>query len=128
MYNPPACTTPTPTPTRTPTPTPTPHAHTHTLTHTHTHTHTHSPCCPAAPLCPQGGHNILYEDTSKARSGDYQPLGKEAASFLAGILDHMPGLLTFTAPSASSYKRISPSTWSGCYRCGEGWLCEVLVS
>jgi hypothetical protein len=41
------------------------------------------------------------------------PLTSTANSFLAGVLDHLPGLLPFTAPSVNSYERLKPGTWSG---------------
>jgi len=44
-------------------------------------------------------------------------LSAEARSFMAGVLEHLPGLCGLTAPSFNSYRRISPHTWSGAYRC-----------
>lgn len=41
------------------------------------------------------------------------PLSSTANSFLAGVLDHLPGLLPFTAPSVNSYDRLKPCAWSG---------------
>ena len=38
-------------------------------------------------------------------------------SFAAGILHHLPSLMCFTAPNPNSYKRISPSSWSGAFQC-----------
>ncbi len=37
--------------------------------------------------------------------------------FLAGVLEHLPGLCGLTAPSFNSYRRITPGTWSGAYAC-----------
>lgn len=44
--------------------------------------------------------------------GSY-PLTAAANSFLAGVLDHLPALLPFTAPSLNSYDRLQPCCWSG---------------
>jgi glutamine synthetase len=44
--------------------------------------------------------------------GSY-PLSTTANSFLAGVLDHVPALLPFTAPSVNSFERFKPSCWSG---------------
>lgn len=43
--------------------------------------------------------------------------GAIAASFAAGILAHLPALVVWTLPSAASYDRLQPGTWSGCFRC-----------
>jgi glutamine synthetase len=44
-------------------------------------------------------------------------LSTDARAFLAGVLDHLPGLAGLTAPSFNSYRRIVPQTWSGAYLC-----------
>ncbi|MFT3988102.1 glutamine synthetase [Aestuariivirga sp.] len=38
-----------------------------------------------------------------------------AASFVAGILKHLPALIAFTAPSPISYLRLQPHHWSSSY-------------
>jgi len=53
-----------------------------------------------------------FYDASAADS-----LSAEARSFMAGVLEHLPGLCGLTAPSFNSYRRISPQTWSGAFRC-----------
>lgn len=40
-------------------------------------------------------------------------IGDSAGSFLAGVLRHMPALCAFTAPTAISYLRLVPNTWTG---------------
>ena len=40
-------------------------------------------------------------------------LSAEARAFLAGVLDHLPGLCGLTAPSFNSYRRIAPQYWAG---------------
>jgi glutamine synthetase len=44
-------------------------------------------------------------------------LSAEARSFLAGVLDHLPGLCGLTAPSFNSYRRIVPHYWAGAFTC-----------
>jgi glutamine synthetase len=40
-----------------------------------------------------------------------------ARSFVAGILQHAPGLLGVTCPSVNSYLRLAPNFWSSAYTC-----------
>ena len=40
-----------------------------------------------------------------------------AEQFVAGILDHLPGLLALTAPSFNSFARLQPQHWSSAYTC-----------
>jgi len=35
---------------------------------------------------------------------------------MAGVLDHLPGLMAITIASANSYRRIRPHFWSGAFR------------
>jgi glutamine synthetase len=44
-------------------------------------------------------------------------LSPEARSFIAGVLDHLPGLCGLTAPSFNSYHRIVPQYWAGAFVC-----------
>jgi glutamine synthetase len=39
-----------------------------------------------------------------------------AGAFIAGILDHLPGLCAVTIPSKTSYRRIQPHFWAGAFR------------
>ncbi|MCX6024402.1 MAG: glutamine synthetase, partial [Chloroflexi bacterium] len=39
------------------------------------------------------------------------------ASFVAGVLHHLPALMTFTTPTPNSFKRIRPHFWSGAFTC-----------
>jgi len=43
-------------------------------------------------------------------------LGELSASFLAGILEHLPGLCALTTPTTNSFRRIRPGAWAGAYR------------
>jgi glutamine synthetase len=44
-------------------------------------------------------------------------LSAEARSFIAGVLEHLPGLCGLTAPSFNSYRRIVPQYWAGAFVC-----------
>jgi glutamine synthetase len=44
-------------------------------------------------------------------------LSAEARAFLAGVLEHLPGLCGLAAPSFNSYRRIVPRSWAGAYAC-----------
>ena len=44
-------------------------------------------------------------------------LSELAEQFLAGMLEHLPGLCGLTAPSFQSYQRIAPGMWAGAYAC-----------
>jgi glutamine synthetase len=45
-------------------------------------------------------------------------LSAEARSFMAGVLEHLPGLCGLTAaPSFNSYHRIVPQYWAGAFTC-----------
>jgi glutamine synthetase len=44
-------------------------------------------------------------------------LSAEARSFIAGVLEHLPGLCGLTAPSFNSYHRIVPQYWAGAFTC-----------
>lgn len=56
------------------------------------------------------GHNIVH-DPSRPHG-----LSEEGEAFMAGVLDHLPGLMAITIASANSYRRIRPHFWSGAFR------------
>jgi glutamine synthetase len=58
------------------------------------------------------GHTNLLYDTS-------QPYGLSALGrqFVAGVLDHLPGLVALTCPSYQSYRRLRPQSWSSAFTC-----------
>jgi glutamine synthetase len=58
-----------------------------------------------------GDQNMLYD--SSAQFG----LSTLGGSFVAGILQHLPGLLALTCPSVNSYMRLAPNMWSSAYTC-----------
>ena len=61
-------------------------------------------------------------DGSGERNVFHDPAGRfglsqTAERFVAGILEHLPGLLALTAPSFNSYLRLLPQYWSSAYTC-----------
>jgi glutamine synthetase len=64
-------------------------------------------------------HFSLWED-ERNRFHDESTddlLSAEARAFLAGVLEHLPGLCGLTAPSFNSYHRIVPHYWAGAFTC-----------
>jgi glutamine synthetase len=57
------------------------------------------------------GDNRFYDAAAQDR------LSGEAHAFIAGVLEHLPGLCGLTAPSFNSYRRIVPELWAGAFRC-----------
>ena len=51
-------------------------------------------------------------------AGPDQPYGLSELGrrFLAGVLDHLPGLLALTCASVNSYRRLEPRMWASAYR------------
>jgi glutamine synthetase len=58
-----------------------------------------------------GGTNRFHDASAPDR------LSGEARSFIAGVLEHLPGLCGLTAPSFNSYHRIVPQYWAGAFTC-----------
>ncbi len=60
----------------------------------------------------------LYRGGSPLLADPARPhaLSEEGASFMAGILEHLPALMAITIASANSYRRIRPHFWSGAFR------------
>jgi len=57
----------------------------------------------------ESGRNLMYD-----ASGDYN-MSATGMSFIAGILEHLPGLLALTCASYNSYHRLQPHFWSSAY-------------
>jgi glutamine synthetase len=57
------------------------------------------------------GKNVFYDP------GAEDGLSATARSFVAGVLEHLPGLCGLTAPSFNSYHRIIPQYWAGAFTC-----------
>jgi len=58
-----------------------------------------------------GATNLLYDPSL--------PYGLSALGrqFVAGVLDHLPGLVALTCPSFNSYHRLRPQSWSSAFTC-----------
>jgi glutamine synthetase len=48
--------------------------------------------------------------------GQTNGISREAGSFVAGVLAHLPALAAITIPSKTSYRRIRPHFWAGAFR------------
>lgn len=59
-------------------------------------------------------HFSLWEKGFPITHDDARPYGlsKRAASFIAGVLAHLPALCALTAPSVPSYYRLTPGRWA----------------
>jgi glutamine synthetase len=70
-----------------------------------------------------GGHiHVSLWNADATRNRFYDPgaadgLSQDARHFIAGLLDHLPGLCGLTAPSFASYQRIVPQFWAGAFTC-----------
>jgi len=66
-----------------------------------------------------GGHLHLsaWREGVNLHSGGKGRYGmtREAESFVAGVLAHLPALTALTAPSPASYLRLQPSQWAGVF-------------
>ena len=58
-----------------------------------------------------GDRNRFYDGSTPDR------LSSTARAFIAGVLEHLPGLCGLTAPSFNSYHRIVPQFWAGAFVC-----------
>jgi len=59
----------------------------------------------------EGDRNRFYDGATE------DGLSATARSFIAGVLEHLPGLCGLAAPSFNSYHRIVPQYWAGAYTC-----------
>ncbi len=57
----------------------------------------------------RGSSNAFYDPNGRLG------LSSLGQSFVAGILQHLPGLLALTCPSVNSYRRLAPNMWSSAY-------------
>lgn len=55
-----------------------------------------------------GERNLLFAENGLSSFG---------LKFVAGIVEHLPGLVALTAPSVNSYRRLQPSSWASAYTC-----------
>ncbi|XP_022888646.1 protein fluG isoform X2 [Olea europaea var. sylvestris] len=61
----------------------------------------------------ENGKNVFMAHGESTQHGMSQ-IGEQ---FMAGVLNHLPSILAFTAPVPNSYDRLQPNTWSGAYLC-----------
>jgi glutamine synthetase len=64
------------------------------------------------------GHHLhvsLYEDDSPVLFDASGDLSGPGSGFVAGLLDHLPAVMAFTAPSPNSYQRLAPGMWASAY-------------
>ncbi|GAB9471832.1 hypothetical protein Gpo141_00009031 [Globisporangium polare] len=57
-----------------------------------------------------GGDGLKKKNLFKSRTA-------MASSFVAGILEELPGMLMLLAPTINSYERLQPHCWAGAYAC-----------
>jgi glutamine synthetase len=64
-------------------------------------------------------HLSLWRDGRNLMTGGDETLGltRPATSFVAGVLQRLPGLLAIGAPGVVSYLRLVPQHWAGAYAC-----------
>ncbi len=58
-----------------------------------------------------GDQNVMYDPNGQLG------LSRLGRNFVAGVLQHAPGLLAVTCPSVNSYLRLAPNSWSSAYTC-----------
>jgi glutamine synthetase len=64
------------------------------------------------------GHHLhvsLYEDDSPVLFDASGTLSGPGAGFVAGILEHLPAVMAFTATSPNSYQRLAPGMWASAF-------------
>ena len=66
------------------------------------------------------GHHLhlsLYalEDDSPVLFDASGKLSSAGSGFVGGLLEHLPAVMAFTAPSPNSYQRLAPGMWSSAY-------------
>ncbi len=57
----------------------------------------------------RGDRNAFYDSAGELG------LSQIGRGFVAGVLEHLPGLLAITCPSVNSYRRLAPNMWSSAY-------------
>jgi len=64
-------------------------------------------------------HLSVWRDGENQLAGGAGPEGLRPPGerFLAGMLEHLPGLTALGAPTALSYERLQPSRWAGVFAC-----------
>jgi len=64
------------------------------------------------------GHHLhvsLYENDTPVLFDPSGALSGPGSGFVAGLLEHLPGVMAYTAASPNSYQRLAPGMWSSAY-------------
>ena len=64
------------------------------------------------------GHHLhvsLYEGEAPVLFDASGALSGAGKSFVAGLLEHLPAVMAFTAPSPNSYQRLAPGMWASAF-------------
>ena len=64
------------------------------------------------------GHHLhvsVYEDDSPVFFDSTGALSDAGSGFVAGLLEHLPAIMAFTAPSPNSYQRLAPGMWASAF-------------
>jgi glutamine synthetase len=64
------------------------------------------------------GHHLhvsLYEDEDPVLFDSSGALSGPGRGFVGGLLEHLPAVMAFTAPSPNSYQRLAPGMWSSAF-------------
>lgn len=75
------------------------------------------------PIADQAGNGChlhlsgWQNNTNKNLFWSGEGLSQTGRHFVAGILQHLPGLVALTCPSVNSYRRLKPKSWSSAYTC-----------
>src|SRR5215212_8988741 len=60
-------------------------------------------------------HMSLYENDAPVLFDPSGALSGPGSGFVAGLLEHLPAVMAFTAASPNSYQRLAPGMWSSAY-------------
>ena len=66
------------------------------------------------------GHHLhvsVYEGDDPTLFDASGGLSEAGSGFVAGLLEHLPAVMAFSAPSPNSYQRLAPGMWSSAYAC-----------
>ncbi len=61
--------------------------------------------------------SLWKEGKNQMPAADGNGLSPKAKAFVAGLLQHLPGVMAFTTPTTNSFRRIKPRSWAGAFRC-----------
>jgi Glutamine synthetase, catalytic domain len=88
-------------------------------------------CRSAPPMLPASIHALCHQTKLSNFTHGWNPVMLPSASclavldlqeagehFIAGVLEHLPGIAAFLAASPNSYRRIQLSAWAGAYQVG----------